>query len=147
VSKGFKPRLNIMDNQATEHIETFLTKNNCKLQLVELHNHCINMAEHAIQTFKDAFIAVLATTNSVFLLQMWDQLMPQIQDTLNLMQASCINRTKLAYEILNGPYDWNRYPFALLGCKAIVDEDGNSRGSGALQGVNLWYLGPSKDHD
>jgi hypothetical protein len=72
VSKGFKPRLNIMDNQATKHIEAFLTKNNCKLQLVESHNHCVNVAEHAIQTFKDAFIALLATTDSNFPLQLWD---------------------------------------------------------------------------
>jgi hypothetical protein len=30
-SKGFKPKLNIMDNQATKHIKTFLTENDCKL--------------------------------------------------------------------------------------------------------------------
>ncbi len=50
------------------------------------------------------------------------------------------------YEILNGPYDWNRYPLAPLGFKAIVYKDGNTRGSWALCGVNVWYLGPSKDH-
>jgi hypothetical protein len=35
----------------------------CKLQLVEPHNHRMNAAERAIQTFKDAFIAALATTD------------------------------------------------------------------------------------
>jgi hypothetical protein len=64
-SKGLKPKLNIMDNQATKHIRTFLTKNDCKLQLVELHNHCVNSAERAIKTFKNAFIAVLATTTAI----------------------------------------------------------------------------------
>ena len=29
--KGFKPRLNIMDNQATKHIKKFLTENDCKV--------------------------------------------------------------------------------------------------------------------
>ncbi len=38
-AKGFKPKLNVMDNQATKHIKKFLTKNNCKLQVVEPHNH------------------------------------------------------------------------------------------------------------
>ncbi len=146
MSKGFKPQLNIMDNQATKHIKACLTKNDCKLQLVEPHNHRINAAEHAIQTFKDTFIAALATTDSKFPLQLWDQLTPQIQDTINLMQASCIDPTKSAYEILNEPYNWNRYPLALLGCKAIVYKDGDSRGSWASRGVNAWYLGPSKDH-
>ena len=64
--KGFKPKLNIMDNQATKHIKKFLTKNDCKLQIVEPHNHRVNAAEQAIQTFKAAFIAALATTDSNF---------------------------------------------------------------------------------
>jgi hypothetical protein len=145
-SKGFKPKLNIMVDQATKHINTFLTKNDCKLQLVEPHNHLVNAAERAIQTFKDVFIAVLSTTDSNFPLQLWDQLTPQIQDTLNLLRALRINPTKLVYEILNRPYGWNWYPLAPLGCKAIVYEDGNTCGSWALWGVNACYLGPSKDH-
>ncbi len=74
--KGFKPKLNVIDNQGTKHIKKFLNKNKCKLKLVEPHNHRVNAAERAIQTFKDAFITVLATTDSNFLLQLWDRLMP-----------------------------------------------------------------------
>jgi hypothetical protein len=77
-----------MDNQATKHIKNFLTKNNCKLQVVEPHNHCVNATEHAIQTFKAAFITALATTDSNFPLQLWDKLTPQVQDTLNILEAS-----------------------------------------------------------
>jgi hypothetical protein len=84
-SKGFKPKINIMENQENKHIKAFLTKQQCKLQLVEPHNHRMNAAERAIQIFKDAFIAVLATTNSKFCLQLWDKITPQVQDTLNLM--------------------------------------------------------------
>ncbi len=57
--KGFKPKLNVMDNQATKYIKQFLDNNECKLQLVELHNHCVNMAKRAIQMFKDAFFPPL----------------------------------------------------------------------------------------
>jgi hypothetical protein len=77
-TKSFKHKLNVMDNQATKHINTFLTNNNCKLPLVELHNHHVNAAEHAIQTFKDAFIAALATIDRDFQLHLWDRLPPQI---------------------------------------------------------------------
>jgi hypothetical protein len=63
-----------------------------------------------------------------------------------MMRASRVDPTKLAYEILNGPYDWNRYPLAPLGCKVVMYEDGDTRGSWALRGVDRWYLGPSKDH-
>jgi hypothetical protein len=58
-AKWFQPQLNIMDNQATKHIKKILTKNKCKLQVLEPHNHCINAAKHAIQMFKAAFIATV----------------------------------------------------------------------------------------
>jgi hypothetical protein len=78
VAKEFKPKLNIMENQATKYIKLFLTKEECKLQLVEPHNHRINAAECTNQTFnKDAFIAALTTTKSDFLLQLWDHLPPR----------------------------------------------------------------------
>jgi hypothetical protein len=146
VNKGFKPKLNVMDNQATKHIKNFLNKNECTLQLVEPHNHRVNAAERAIQTFKDAFIAALATTDSNFPLQLWDRLMPQVQDTLNMMHTLRINPAISAYEALNRPYGWNRYPLAPLGCKAIDYEDGDTRGLWASRGVDAWYLGPSQDH-
>ena len=77
-----------MDNQATKYIKQFLTKKECNLQVVQPHNHHINAADRAIQTFKDAFIAALATTDNEFLLQLWDKLALQVQDTLNLRKTS-----------------------------------------------------------
>jgi hypothetical protein len=107
MAKGFKPKLNIMDNQATEHIKQFLSENECKLQLVKPHNHRVNAAELAIQTFKDEFIAALATTDVDFPLQLWDKLTPQVQNCLNLMRCFRIDPSKSAYKTMNGPYDWN----------------------------------------
>ena len=135
-----------MDKQATKHIKQYQSENECKLQLVELHNHRVNTAERAIQTFKDGFIAALATTDVDFLLQLWDKLTPQVQTCLNLMRLLRIDPSKSAYESLYGPYDWNRYPLASLGCKAVVYEDGNTRGLWASHGVDGWYLGPLMDH-
>jgi hypothetical protein len=145
-AKGYKPKMNVMDNQATKYIKKFLTKKECNLQLVEPHNHHVNAAGWAIQTFKDAFIAALATTDREFPLQLWDRLAPQVQDTLNLIRASRINPNILAYEALSGPYDWDRYPLAPPGCKAIIYEAPAVWGSWALRGTNAWYLGPSADH-
>jgi hypothetical protein len=145
-AKGYKPKMNAMDNQATKYIKTFLTKKECNLQLVEPHNHCVNAAERAIQTFKDAFIAALATTDRDFPLQLWDWLAPQVQDTLNLLQASQINPNMLAYEALNGPYSWDRYPLTPPGCKAIIYKAPVVRGSWASRWTDAWYLGPSANH-
>jgi hypothetical protein len=135
-----------MDNQATKHIKKFLTKNDCKLQIVEPHNHRVKAAKRAVQMFKAAFIATLATTDSDFPLQLWDPLTPQVEDTLNLLRASRVDPTKSAYEVLNGPYDWNQYPLAPLECKAVVYQDGDTRGSWASHGVDAFYLSSTKDH-
>ena len=83
-----------MDNQATKHIKQYLSDNDCKLQLVEPHNHRVNVAERAIQIFKDAFIAALATTDVDFPLQLWGKLTPQVQTCLNLMRRSRIDPSK-----------------------------------------------------
>ncbi len=127
-SKGHKIRLNVMDNQYTKQIKKFLTANDCNLLLVEPHNHCVNVAERAIQTFKDHFISALATTDSKFPLQLWDKLVSQVKNTLNLMGALCIGLNMLAYEAIWGPYSWNHFSLAPLGCKAVIYEAPNARG-------------------
>jgi hypothetical protein len=104
------------------------------------------VAECTIQTFKDTFIAALATTDLDFPIQLWDQLTPQILNCLNMMRASCINPSKPPYKTLYGPCDWNQYPLAPLGCKAAVYKDGNTIGSWVSRGVDGWYLGPSMEN-
>jgi hypothetical protein len=68
-----------MDNQASKVTKIFLTPKQCHLQLVEPNNHHVNAAKRTIQTFKANFISALATTNSKFPLQLWDQLTPQVK--------------------------------------------------------------------
>ena len=51
-----------------------------------------------------------------------------------------------AYEAVYGTYDWNRYPLAPPGCKAVIYEAPETRGSWASHGTDAWYLGPSLDH-
>jgi hypothetical protein len=136
-----------MDNQCTKQIKKFLTDNVCERMLVEPHNHRINAVERAIQTFKDHFISALTTTDSEFPLQLWDKLTSQVETTLNnLMQASRINPRILAYEAIWGPYDWNHFPLAPPGCKAIIYKSPATRGLWGSRGTDAWYLSPSLDH-
>jgi hypothetical protein len=44
-AKGYKPKMNVMDNQVTKFIKKFLTKKECNLQVVEPHSHRVNAAE------------------------------------------------------------------------------------------------------
>jgi hypothetical protein len=84
--KGYKPKLNVMDNQATKVIMAYLTLHQVSLQLIKPHNHQVNAAERAIQTFKNCFIGALGTTDANFPIQLWDKLAPQVQDSINLLQ-------------------------------------------------------------
>ena len=74
---------------------------------MELHNHPVNVAELAIRMFKDVFISTLATTDTAFPLQLWDELAAQMQDTINLLRALGSNPAILAFKRMNGPYDWD----------------------------------------
>ena len=146
VSKGYKPKINIMDNQATKAIKSYLKPQECKLQLVKPVNHRVNAAEHAIQTFKNRFIGALGTTNVDFPIQLWDKMPPQVQDAINLVRCSRINPNNSAYEALEGPYNWNWYPLAPLCTKAVIYEDADTRASWGPYGLVAWLLRPSKDH-
>ncbi len=145
VSKGYSPKINVMDNQATQAIKSYLTPQQCCLQLVQSGNHSVN-ADKAVQTFKNQFISALGTIDVDFPIQLWDKLAPQVQDSINLLRRSRVDPSKSAYEILKGPYDWNQYPLAPLGTKAVIYEDANMRASWAPHHLNSWLLGPSRDH-
>jgi hypothetical protein len=122
-----------MDNQATKVIKAYLTTQRVSLQLVEPHNHHVNAAERAIQTFKNCFIGALGTTDADFPILLWKKLTSQVQDSINLLRRSRINPAVSAYEILEGP-------------TTIIFEDSDTRASWAPHGLDAWLLGPSKDH-
>jgi hypothetical protein len=126
-SKGYKIKLNLMDYQVTQIIKKFHTAQECDLLLVEPQNHQVNAAERAIQTFKVHFISALATTDSKFPLQLWDRLIPQVENTLNMLRPSHVNPEISVYKAVHGPYDWNQFPLAPLGCKAFIYESPETR--------------------
>ena len=84
VLKGFTPKLNVMENQATKVVKAYLLPRDVTLQLVEPHNHRVNAAERAIQTFKNRFVSALGTTNADFSIQLWDKLTPQVYKTRSI---------------------------------------------------------------
>ena len=65
-TKGFKPKLNITDNECSKAVQQYIQSQDCDWQLVEPNNHRVNAAERAIQTFKCHFIAGLATVDREF---------------------------------------------------------------------------------
>jgi hypothetical protein len=108
--------------------------------LVEPDNHRVNAAERAIQTFKNHFIAGLATVDKNFPLQLWDELIPQCQDTLNMLRTSRVNKHLSAYAVLEGPFNFDKTPIAPPGTKAIIYNDPKTRTSWEPHGDDAFYV-------
>jgi hypothetical protein len=75
--KGFKPKLQTLDNKASAALKNFFTTNDVEYQLVPPHCHRRNAAERAIRTFKEHFVEGLSSVDPTFPLHLWDRLLPQ----------------------------------------------------------------------
>jgi hypothetical protein len=61
----YQPALNMMDNECSKAVEEHIQANKMETHLVPPHNHRVNAAEHAIATFKELFVAALATVTAL----------------------------------------------------------------------------------
>jgi hypothetical protein len=85
-SRGFKPLLQRLYNEATGVLQRFLDTSDIDFQLAPSpHVHRRNAAKRSIHTFKNHFIAGLWSTNPNFPLSLWGKLLPQCLFTLNLL--------------------------------------------------------------
>ena len=80
-----------------------MEKENINYQLVPQHIHGSNLAERAIQTFKNHLKSGLATVDPDFPLAEWDRLIPQANITLNLLRSARVNPKLSAYAYIFGP--------------------------------------------
>jgi hypothetical protein len=85
---GYKPTLNITDNKCSKMVEAYIKSNKMDIHLVSPHNHQVNVAECAVATFKEHFIAGLATVDRHCPLQLWNDFLHQVELTLNLLHFS-----------------------------------------------------------
>ena len=76
------------------------------------HIHCNNLAERAIQTWKEHFLAGVASVHPEFPMSEWDRLIKQCNITLDLLRASRIHPHFSAYASVFGQFDFARTPMA-----------------------------------
>ena len=69
---GITPSTYILDNEASQHLKNSFRHDKIKHQLVPPHVHRTNLAERAIQTFKQHFKKGLQLVDPGFLLSQWD---------------------------------------------------------------------------
>ena len=79
--------------------------------------------------------------------QLWNTITEQAVITFNTLRTSRINPKKSAYHQLHGKrYDWNRFPLAPPGTRAVLYLDPDNRSSWGTRGIYAWYCGTSNDH-
>ncbi len=139
-----KCTVNVMDNECSAAVEAYIKSERIGIQLVPPHNHRVNAAERAIATFKEHFIAALATVDAHCPLQLWVEFLPQVELTLNMLRFSRRDPKKPTRKY--GTFDFNKTPLAPIGTKALIYDDPASRASWAPHATEGFYVGPAPDH-
>jgi hypothetical protein len=111
-AKGFKPKLQTLDNEASTALKNFFTTNDVEYQLVLPHFHRRNAAERAIHNFKEHFVAGLVSVDPDFTLHLWDRLLPQAELTLNQLRTSRQHPQLSAAAHFHGMVDYKKTAFA-----------------------------------
>jgi hypothetical protein len=143
---GLTPRLARLDNECSNILKQFLTEEEVTYQLVPPHIHRRNAAERAIRTFKNHFIAGLATCDTNFPMHLWDRLIPQALLTLNMLRGSRLNSKLSAHAQVMGQYHYTNHPLAPPGTQVMVHEKPSNRKSWAPHATEGWYVGPAMEH-
>ena len=145
-SYGIRPKHHILDNEASEAFKATIVTNGMDYQLVPPHIHRRNLAERAIQTWKDHFIAIMSGVDKSFPRNMRDLLIPQAELTLNLLRQSNMTPRILAYAHLHGRFDYNKHTLAPMGSAVQMHEKPTQRKTWAPHSIDGWYVGTSLEH-
>ena len=111
--------------------------------MVTPHIHRRNSAENTIGTFKDHFIAGLASVDPKMSLHLWCRLSPQALMTLDLLQQSRLHPKLSVFAQMEGQHDNNANPVAPPGIKVLIYKKSTVRKTWEPHGVEGWYLGPA----
>jgi hypothetical protein len=145
-TRGYHLALNVMDNECSTAVERYIRSEKINIQLVPPHNHRANAAEQATATFKEHLIAALATVNHFCPLQLWDEFLPQVELTLNMLQFSRCNPKISANQEVYGAFNFIKTPIAPQGTKTLIYDDPTSRASWAPHAMDGYYVGPAPNH-
>ena len=146
VSKGFRPKVHKMDNEASKQYLTNLEDKKVKYQLVPPHMYRQNPAEQAIRMWKERFMLVAATYDSQFPVYEWCKLLEGVDLQLNLLCGSCFHLQISAECHLNGEFNYHASPLAPLGTKTTVFVPTHNRKTWEFHCMEEFYLVPARHH-
>ena len=143
---NIQPKRQVLDNEASAEFKTAIKESGMDYQLVPPDDHRRNVAEKAIQTWKDHFVAVLSGTANDFPLHLWCQCIPQMELQLHLLRQSNANPKISTYAHLFGPHNYNATPFVPIGMTSMIHDKPNRRKTFDQHCTKGWVLGTSLEH-
>ena len=114
-----------LDNQTSSDLEkVFVNVAKISFTYAPPKNHRTLLAERAIRTWKNHFIATKAGLDPDFPPDLWDELLDQVDLTLNTLRSSntSTDSTISAWDYVCGPYNYSAHPIGPLGAKVLVYE-------------------------
>ena len=99
---GVKSTINIMDDECSAEIMSFVTRTKTDHQLAPPWCHRENDVERVIQIGKYHIISGMMTTDSSYPIKDWDRLKKQDGHSLNMLHPSFVNPKCLAATWLEG---------------------------------------------
>jgi hypothetical protein len=126
-----------MDNEISTSVEA-LTRKHWRYRICTPHNHRTLKSERAIRTAKNHIIAMQASCDPRFPLDIWDSIIPQAELTLNHLRSYHPNTSLSAW-------DFVAHPIAPFGTAVLIYESPDKRASWASHGVEGFYIGPATD--
>ena len=108
--------------------------------------HRLNIAERAISTSKDHFIAGICAMDPYLPIQNWYQILRKVEITPNLLCLSRLNPRISTYVQLNGEFYFKHTATAPPGIRNLVQDKAHNRGTWYSHGHNDWYVRPAMLH-
>ena len=146
IQKGYKPKLHKLDNEKSAELLEFIKSQQTAYQLAPPEMHRTNPAEKAVQTWKNHFVAGLASLPPNFPIALWCHLVEQANITLNILGPCRQNPALSAQAAMNGCFNFDATPMAPSGTKSMAHIKPQRRESWGYHAEKAWYVGPAMKH-
>ena len=109
--------------ETSTKLENFLNEKDITPQYVPPGTHRANKAERAIRTARNHLISTLSSAYASFPMDLWDEVVPQAEITLNHLHASTVDPSQSAYRCMfKIDYDFQAHPLAPFGTLVLVHD-------------------------
>jgi hypothetical protein len=135
-----------LDNECLAAFNVCIAKNGMTHELVPPDCHHFNIAEQAIQTFKNHFVSILSRVANRFPLLLWCHLLQPAELTVNDLRQSNVAQKVSVYAHVHGQHDYMKHPFAPLGCAVMAHVKPKNRQFWDIHADTGFNIGMAMEH-